>query len=68
MNSPAPVSIDLTHLASPILEECRLACKPDRTEAETARLRLLQVANAMAAAGQDENRPRTHYRTNRHDN
>lgn len=67
MNAPTMTTTAILTLSGSVAEECRLACLPNKSPAEMARLRLLQTANALKQAGQDESHPRPSYRTNPHD-
>ncbi len=67
MNAPSLVTTGLLSLSDAIREEVRLVLTPNKTDAEKARLSLLQQENALKAAGQDECHPRTHYKNNFHD-
>lgn len=67
MNAPRMTTTGLLSLSDSVREEIRLVIQPNKTPAEMARLRQLQTENALKAAGQDENPPQKHYRTNPHD-
>lgn len=67
LKSPRLTTTTLLLLSEALSEECRLAVMPDRTPEQESRLRALQTENALRAAGQDENPPRKHYRSNPHE-
>ncbi len=64
MKAPQLVTTGLLSLSESTREECRLAILPNKSPAELARLRQLQVENALRVAGPDETKPRAHGRFN----